>query len=310
MPYRPWRDAMQDALYGDDGFFRHQPPAHHFRTSPTAGPAFAAAVRVLAGRVDEALGRPDPFDVVDVGAGRGELLAALPDVPTRWRLTGVEIADDPRQPDVGWRTEVPPLQGLLLANEWLDAVPVDVLFDGRVVEVDADGSERLGAPAAAELLGWAERWWPNGRRVEVGRSRDRAWAAAVAQLRRGLAVAIDYAHVQGDLMTWGDRRPTLTGYRDGRQVLPLPDGSCDLTAHVAMDAVLAAGGGGRLLSQRAALLALGVDGTPPDRSLADDDPRGYLRLLAESSARAELLSPRGLGAFCWLVHAVGIADPL
>ena len=29
----------------------------------------------LAVLVDEALGRPDPFDLVDVGAGRGELLA-------------------------------------------------------------------------------------------------------------------------------------------------------------------------------------------------------------------------------------------
>lgn len=301
---------MQDALYGTDGFFLRHASAQHFRTSPTTSPEYAAAVRVLAGRVDDALGHPDPFDVVDVGAGRGELLAALPDVPGRWRLTGVEVAADPGLPGVGWSSAVPPLNGLLLANEWLDAVPIDVLFDGRLVEVDDDGSERLGAKGGAELLAWAARWWPHGRRVEVGLARDRAWTSAVAQVQRGLAVAVDYAHVLGDLRTWGDRRPTLTGYRDGRQVLPLPDGSCDLTAHVAIDAVRDAGGGGRLLSQRQALTALGVDATPPPRTLADTDPRGYLALLATSSARAELTSPRGLGSFCWLVRAVGIADPM
>src|SRR5688500_11292807 len=82
---RPWSEAMQDALYGADGFFLRNAPAGHFRTSVTASPVFATAVRRLAGQVDDALGRPDPFDVVDVGAGRGELLSALPDVPPRWR---------------------------------------------------------------------------------------------------------------------------------------------------------------------------------------------------------------------------------
>ena len=88
----------------------------------------------------------------------------------------------------GWRLDdvvpVPEVEGLLFANEWLDAVPLDVLFDGRLVEVAADGTERLGEPAPAELLEWAARWWPQGRRVEVGLTRDRAWAGAVAKVTR------------------------------------------------------------------------------------------------------------------------------
>ena len=299
---------MQDALYGTGGFFLRHAPAEHFRTSATASPVFAAAVRTLAGRVDDALGRPDPFDVVDVGAGRGELLSALPDVPTRWRLTGVELAPDPRT-GLAWTDVVPPLEGLLLANEWLDDVPLDVLFDGRVVQVASDGTERLGGPALPEQLQWTQRWWPQGRRVEVGLSRDRAWAGAVAQLRRGLAVAVDYGHVLGDRSVHGDRRPTLTGYRDGRQVAPLPDGSCDLTAHVALDAVAHAVGG-RVVQQRHALAALGVVADPPPRSLATTDPRGYLALLQASSQAAELLDRRGLGGFGWVVSAVGVADLL
>ncbi|MCU1588626.1 MAG: hypothetical protein JWN31_2119, partial [Frankiales bacterium] len=84
---RPWLQAWTDALYGPDGFFLREAPAHHFRTN-VAVPRFAEAVRALAVLVDDALGRPDPFDLVDVGAGRGELLQALGDVPARWRLTG------------------------------------------------------------------------------------------------------------------------------------------------------------------------------------------------------------------------------
>jgi len=300
----PWQQAWSVALYGGDGFFLRERPADHFRTSVAASPVFAAAVRRLAGLVDDALGHPDPFDVVDVGAGRGELLSSLPDVPARWRLTGVDLAPDPGVP-FRWTSEVPPVEGLLFSNEWLDDVPLDVVFDERLVEVALDGTEALGGPAPEEALEWARSWWPQGRRVEVGLSRDRVWAAAVAQVRRGLAVAVDYGHVLGDRGTWGDRRPTLTGWRDGRPVHAIPDGTCDITAHVALDSLP-----GRLISQQEALTLLGVRSDPPPRALSTTDPRGYLARLAEASSSAELLDRRGLGAYGWVVVPVGVDDPL
>lgn len=300
----PWREAWSDALYGPDGFFLRERPADHFRTSVAASPVFATAVRRLAGLVDDALGRPDPFDVVDVGAGRGELLAALQDVPARWRLTGVDLAASPGGP-FGWSASVPEVEGLLFSNEWLDDVPLDVLFDGRVVQVSPSGQESLGGPASADGLEWAARWWPQGRRVEVGLARDVAWASAVAQVRRGLAVAVDYGHVLGDRGTWGDRRPTLTGWLRGRPVHPVPDGSCDITAHVALDSLQ-----GRLISQQEALGLLGIRADPPPRALADSDPHGYLARLAAAASASELLDRRGLGAYGWVVVPVGIDDPL
>ena len=284
---------MSDALYGPEGFYVRAQPREHFRTSVTAGPLFAEAVRRLAGRVDDALGRPDPFGLVDLGAGGGELLAALPDVPARWRLTAVDAGDP-------WPTQV---TGLVVANELLDNVPLDVLFDGRVVEVAVDGTERLGGPAAPELLAWCERWWQRSRRIEVGLLRDEAWRRAVGTVTRGLVVAVDYGH------TAASRRTSLTGYRDGHQVAPVPDGTCDLTAHVAIDSCAAATGA-RVTTQREALSLLGIDATPPRRALADTDPRGYLALLQRSQVAAELLAPRGLGSFSWLVQPVGIEDPL
>ena len=296
MTFRPWREAMQRALYGPDGFYVRELPGQHFRTSVTAGPLLATAVRRLAGLVDDALGRPDPFDLVDLGAGGGELLAALPDVPSRWRLTGVDLSGR-------WPAELPAVQGLLLANEWLDNVPLDVVADARLVEVAADGTERLGAPADPRLLAWAERWWPGGGRVEVGLTRDQAWAGAVSQVRRGLAVAVDYGH------TRTDRRTTLTGYRAGRQVPPVPDGSCDLTAHVSVDSCAAATGA-RVLTQREALSRLGISTTRPSRELASTDPAGYLGMLGSAAAAGARRDPAGLGGFAWLVHAKGIPDPL
>jgi SAM-dependent MidA family methyltransferase len=290
----PWSEASARALYGPDGFFLRERPRDHFRTSVTASPLFAEAVRTLAGRVDDALGRPDPFDVVDLGAGRGELLAALPDVPSRWRLTGVDLAPAPEGP-FAWRADVPPLTGLLLANEWLDDVPLDVVEDGRLVLVDAGGNEHPGPAPGADAVAWCARWWPTGRRREVGLTRDRAWAAAVGRVERGLAVAVDYGH------TLATRRPTLTGYRGGRAVPPVPDGSCNLTAHVALDSCAAATGA-RLLSQRDALRRLGVDGGLPDPVTRAG--------LQRASQAGVLLDPAGLGGFGWLVQEVGLPPVL
>lgn len=284
---RPWSDAWQDALYGESGFFRHENPADHFRTN-VAVPLFAQAVRSLAERVDAALGFPDPFDVVDVGAGRGELLLGLGPVPSRWRLTGVDVAE--ADVPFAWTNEIPLLTGLLVANEWLDAVPLDVIEDGRLVLVSPDGTESLGAPRESE---WAARWWPSGR-IEVGAPRDEAWAWAVSRVSRGVAVAVDYGHVLGC------RRPTLTGYRDGRQVPPAPDGSCDLTAHVAVDACAAATGAS-VFTQRDALGLLGISAALPDAG----DP-SYARGLERASQARELLDPDGLGGFAWLMQEIGV----
>ncbi|MEU9990024.1 SAM-dependent methyltransferase [Streptomyces sp. NPDC048045] len=249
-----WRAATEEALYGPGGFYlRPEGPAGHFRTSVHASPRFAQAVARLLCRVDEALGRPRTLDFVDLGAGRGELvtgvLAALPaEVAARARGYAVELAGRPAGLDdrIAWLGEPPQeVTGLLFANEWLDNVPVDVAeVDAagvpRLVLVAADGTERLGEPVSGAEADWLARWWPlpaeEGLRAEIGLPRDLAWAAAVGRVTRGLAVAVDYAHTV-------DARPpfgTLTGFREGRETAPVPDGSCDITAHVALDACAAA----------------------------------------------------------------------
>jgi SAM-dependent MidA family methyltransferase len=308
---------MTEALYGHAGFYRRpEGPAGHFRTSVHASPFFAAAVRTLA--------RAAGLDVVvDVGAGRGELLRALHWLDPALSLHGVEIVDRPTDlPDgVSWSAELPKQKGaLLFANEWLDSVPVDVVErteDGpRVVEVDpATGEERIGASPSAEDSAWLDEWWPlvdaePGERAEVGRPRDEAWALAIGSLECGVAVAVDYAHERGGRPPYG----TLCGYRNGRMVPAVPDGSCDISAHVALDACAAAGqrAGATatlLTTQRAALRALGVRGARPPFELAQTAPQTYLRELQVAGEQAELIDPGGLGAFRWLVQCVGVPVP-
>ena len=66
---------MHAALYGPSGFYaRGEPLARHFRTSVHVSPSYAAAIWELLRQVDAGLGHPGRIDLVDVGAGRGELL--------------------------------------------------------------------------------------------------------------------------------------------------------------------------------------------------------------------------------------------
>jgi len=143
-----------------------------------------------------------------------------------------------------------------------------------------------------------------GARAEIGHPRDAAWASAVSTLDRGLAVAVDYAHFAAGRPPFG----TLTGFREGRETMPVPDGSCDITAHVALDACTLPGG--RVMTQRAALRALGVSGARPPLALASTDPTAYVRALASAGAAAELIAPGGFGDFGWLLQPVGFPDPL
>ncbi len=314
MGWPTWRGATQDALYGPAGFFRREVPADHFRTSVHASDLFAGAVERLAAACGA-------HTVVDIGAGRGELLTALLARDPSFGLVGVEVAARPTglSEQIAWTAALP--DGLdhvlVLANEWLDDVPVDVVEvddDGvpRILHVEpTTGVERFGPIPSGRDVEWLARWWPldgleGGARAEIGHPRDEAWASVVRSVRRGVLVAVDYCHLREARPLFG----TLAGYRQGRMVTPVPDGSCDVTAHVALDACAAAGiaAGATvtvLATQRLALRALGVDASLPPRALARKDPPGYVAALSMSSHAAELLDPAGLGGFGWLVQTVG-----
>ena len=275
-----WREAWTAAAYGPGGFYaRGEAPAAHFRTSVHASPLFAGAVlgaaapggrgarparpagpgrrRRRPGRAAGRRGWPRPTRRGPAAAarGRGRALvgrrayrgpgrrrAAVGDrAAGRQRVAG-------RRPARRGRAD----RGTAPASCW--STPT--------------GAESTGGPPAGPDAGLAGPVVAAGRRAATGprsaAAADEAWAAAVGRLDRGVAVAVDYGH-EADRPAGGrhaDRLPRPAG-----QVPPVPDGSCDLTAHVALDAVAAAGraagaGDTRLDDQRAALRALGVDAAP------------------------------------------------
>lgn len=294
------------------GFYRSTgAPGRGFRTA-AGSQVFAAAVLDLALRVDDELGRPRPFHFVDVGAGDGRLLAGVREgLPERrrprWRWSVVELAGPPPglAPEVSWLATPPSgVTGLIVANEWLDTVPVEVVVDqggARKLRVDASGQEMLAERPSPADLDWLARFWPlsPGARSEVGLERDRSWRWLVSTLAAGAAVAIDYPARP----SWCPAG-TLTGYRGGRQVPPRPTGDTDLTAGVVFAALVGAGrrrdGDALLVSQRRALELLG--GPVERRREGATDLLAQLSLAGE---RTELRRRDGFGAFRWLVQTGG-----
>lgn len=314
-----WRTAWERANLA---FYARETPADHFRTSTSysdvIGPAFLALL--------DAHTASEALQIVDVGGGDGRLLAAM---RAAWSESGrdpallmctlvdVRAAETPDVVTVvgDARTclkEIFPqgIRGLLIAHEWLDDIPCEVVeVDNRGVQrlvlVDAkSGKESLGPalddPAATRDFGfdergidWLDTWWPiihPGSRAEVGITRDDAWRRCVDLVTEGVALMVDYAHTRETR----DAQGSLAGYFSGRRVLPIPDGRCNITAHVAVDALanVSPPARRRVLSQRDALAEMRL----PDNPVA--------RLRAEGQL-ATLRAANGLGNFTWLEHHAG-----
>lgn len=297
----PLRAAWDSALYGPTGFYRASWPGDHFRTSVHASPLFADAVLALARRLGVAT-------IVDVGAGRGEMLTQLLALDGDLELIAVELRPRPERlpPGIAWGEEMPAVvDGLLIANEVVDNVACDVVEidpDGvpRIVEVQGEtGMERLGDQAPAALLDWLARWWPierPGERAEVGLPRELWWADVRSRVRAGGCLAIDYGHVRAARPALG----TLASYREGRSVPVGFTGDRDITADVAVDA-LQATVGGSLRRQAEWLIELGLEASRPTLEQARADPAGYVRALSRVGEAAELTASGGLGDFWWLL---------
>jgi SAM-dependent MidA family methyltransferase len=229
-------------------------------------------------------GGPSPataaFDLVEAGAGNGRLSADIlraarmrdPELYARARLHLVEASASAR---AAQRTTLADLadrlvasggalpasfEGVLLANELLDAMPVHQVVMGpdglREVYVDVDGGGRLvaveGAPSSVELSAYLARAGvalEPGWRVEINLNAV-AWVRTAArQLRRGFLVLIDYGHAAPELYSQAHSTGTLTSFSGHRVVEAgapatapwLADpGEQDITTHVDFTSVQAA----------------------------------------------------------------------
>ena len=270
----PWREAWHDALYGPHGFYRGPPgPAGHFTTS-THGPLGAPSRRRPRSprrprgcaprrrrrlRPRRAAGRPGARSVPTCGSpastsstapGRPAGCRGLAARPRRRR--GSSRAHRPRRraragPRVARRGAVHRGRGRRTrpAAPWCSSTRPPVQESAAV----------SGAALTDDELAWCARHWPVddlpvGARVEVGLARDEAWRDLG---RGGCATASCSPSTTATRLVAGPAGGTLTAYRDGVLVAPVPDGSCDLTAHVAVDSLEH----DELTTQRAALRAPG-----------------------------------------------------
>jgi len=231
--------ARANAAY----YATHDPYAD-FTTSPEITQVFGELLGLWAAVTWQAMGQPDPVLLVECGPGRGTLMAdalraaggvAAPFraalqvhlVETSSRLRAQQAA---RVPDATWHDtleDMPPGSMLLIANEFLDALPIR-----QFVRRGAGWAERFVVagefterPAAAPHLDAADE----GAIIELCES-ARAVAEHVARrLVRdgGAALFLDYGPAES---APGD---SLQALQAGRPASPLVEpGSADITAHV------------------------------------------------------------------------------
>jgi NADH dehydrogenase [ubiquinone] 1 alpha subcomplex assembly factor 7 len=210
-----------------------------------------------------AMGSPAPVRLVELGPGRGTLMAdalratrGVPGFHAALDLhlveTNVLLRDVQRAALASiapsWHErfdEVPAGPLLLVANEFFDALPVRQFhrtaegWRERMVGLGPDGSLRLALAPGLTPFAAALPDAPTGAEAEISEA-GRALAAAIgARLREhgGWALIVDYGY---DSSTPGSSLQAVRGHR-GAGILDRP-GETDLSAHVDFAALAAASG--------------------------------------------------------------------
>ncbi|TCT08229.1 class I SAM-dependent methyltransferase [Aquabacter spiritensis] len=261
--------------------------AGDFVTAPEVSQMFGELLGLWAVATWQQMGMPSAFRLVELGPGRGTLMAdalraarLVPQFGAAARIHLVETSPvlrarqktalAPIAPDWHDRLEdVPPGPMVLLANEFFDALPVSQFVRGpdgwheRRVGLDGAGRLVFGAdprpsPMAAALARRVPPPHPPGAVLEAPESGAAAAVAARLAREGGAALVIDYGY-RGPLL--GDTFQALRGHRF---VDPLEaPGEADLTAHVDFAALAraATGAGARAfgpLPQGEFLMRLGI----------------------------------------------------
>jgi SAM-dependent MidA family methyltransferase len=305
-------EFMEVALYDPEhGFYARAPIGAnaHFVTSPHVSPAFGALIARQLAESWEALGRPKPFTVVELGAGDGTLalqirdaVRTVPELADSLRYVGIERT--PGQAEAlraagletaGSLSTAGPITGCVIANELLDNVPFHRLRerDGKIVEVlvGIDGDDLVEvegepAPHIAELVSRGTEERPvSPESLSIVRE-------IAGSLERGYAFLFDYGFLAGE--TPGP----VHAYREHQvlhEVLEDPGGR-DVTAAVDLEAIATTARAAGLqtwgpVTQRDALLALGYrlwSSGVRTRQTETKDAREANRLF-EARSRASML---------------------
>ena len=285
----PFVRFMELALYHPQfGYYMRQPDgADHerigwsgdFYTSSDVHPILGRAIAAQARQMDELLGCPTPFTIVEVGAGKGLLardcLAAIhaeqDDFASRVRYVLIErspvMREQQRQNLALWFSKpglvtwvegldgLAPqsVTGLLFSNELIDAFPVHRIQvkAGRTEELCVDYRDGrfvdcfkpLSTTALNQYLQQLNATWPEDYRTEVNLlAMD--WMEQVARrMDRGFVLTIDYGHTAQDLYGPERKDGTFLCYFQQRTNDDpfIRVGEQDMTAHVDFSSLAAVG---------------------------------------------------------------------
>ena len=307
------------------GYYATRDPfgaAGDFVTAPEISQMFGELVGACLAAWWEAAGRPGPVRLIELGPGRGTLMADALRVMAR--VPGLEpsvhlieasptlrAAQSRAVPDAQHHDrieDVPDGATLLIANEFLDALPIHAYArdgDGwraRTVGLRA-GALRLGHGPAAPLAALEHRLADTADAdvVETRPAADAVMRAIEARLTAapGMALLIDY----GDGRSLGDTFQALRGHAP-EDPLANP-GEADLTAHVDFGALTRAAPGlpaTELTSQGVFLERLGI--TTRARALASRLDGAALD--AHVAAHRRLVHPEEMGT---LFKALAFVSP-
>lgn len=204
-----------------------------FTTAPEISQMFGELIGAGLANCWARAGSPDDAIYAELGPGRGTLASDALRVMRRAGFGGevhlvetspvLREAQEDAVPDAQWHEaieELPARPLLLVANEFLDALPI---------RQHVAGIERKILIAAGGLA-----FDRDGEIVETSPARDEAVAAIAARLaaRGGAALFVDYGHEKSAA---GD---TLQAVREHKYVAVLADpGEQDLTSHVDFEAL-------------------------------------------------------------------------
>lgn len=234
----------------------------------TSSDVHAVFGRLLARQFDQmwrALDAPVPLRLVEFGPGRGLFAADViawaekkfPEFAAALHYALVESSPTLRsrlQEQFACRANVqviedaalPPAPSIVFANEFFDALPVDIVAaEGQVFVAEENGRFReVFRPPTADLDLWTDRYSIRpeaGQRVEVCLAALDYMRRMAALVERGLIVVIDYGFSREEQLA-GRHLDTLMTYREhraGEDPYEAP-GEQDITTHVNFTALRAA----------------------------------------------------------------------
>ncbi len=320
----------------DYGYYLKRDPLGRggdFITAPEVSQMFGELIGLWAASVWNAMGMPHEVKFIELGPGRGTMMAdalravrILPAFHEAISVHLVEASPTLREKQreklaeaayVEWYDsidEVPEGPAIILANEFFDALPIhqavkqDDGWHERTIEIDDDilayGIAKDPIPRFEVLLPPVVRAAPNGAIFEWRPDNEIMTIARRLRDQGGAALIIDYGHLRSDA---GDTFQAVAKHAFAN---PLKNaGLADVTAHVDFQALARAAEdvGARAhgpVEQGAFLNRLGIENRA--QALMKSATEDGQKLITAGLSRLTGPSPEGMGS---LFKVLGVSHP-